>query len=109
MLKNTASIIKAVSEAFEGEMTPGRWGGEEFMIMAHASSKEESLELAEKIRGRIANNNFGAVGSVTASLGVTKIATQEIADTALIRVDQALYEAKEGGRNRVIYKDSMPI
>ncbi len=104
VLKTTAFIVKTESEAYDEEIVSGRWGGEEFMIMLHASDREKALDLAEKIRNHIATNEFGVVGNVTASFGVTRINSKESVDVALIRVDKALYEAKESGRNRVIYK-----
>ncbi len=104
VLKATASVLKAETGILDRGAASGRWGGEEFMVMTVASGKEEALAIAEKIRKGIASNRFELAGSVTASLGVTRIEDKESPDAAFIRVDKALYEAKEGGRNRVVYK-----
>ncbi len=106
VLIKSASILKPGSDILDERSASGRWGGEEFMVMIHASDKNEAIAVAEKIRERVAANRFEVAGSVTASLGVTKIGNEESADTAFIRVDNALYEAKESGRNCVIYKET---
>ncbi|MCR5108266.1 MAG: diguanylate cyclase [Lachnospiraceae bacterium] len=106
VLAVTASILKPEAGILSEDSASGRWGGEEFMVMTQAEGKDEAVALAEKVRERIASNRFEVVGNVSASLGVTRIEPEESADAALIRVDKALYEAKEGGRNRVVYKEA---
>lgn len=54
------------------------------------------------IRATVASTRFPEVGQVTVSVGVVEHAAQESQETLLKRVDDALYEAKEGGRNRVV-------
>ena len=102
VLKGTAGVLKNEYGLLKEGDVSGRWGGEEFMIMVRSSDESEILELAEKIREAIASLEFEGPGQVTASLGVTKIQPGENADTAVIRVDKALYEGKEQGRNRVV-------
>ena len=97
VLKNEYGLLN------EGDVS-GRWGGEEFMIMVRSSDESEVPALAEKIRETIASLDFEGPGHVTASLGVTKIRPGENADAAVIRVDKAMYEGKEQGRNRVVFK-----
>ncbi|MCR5748086.1 MAG: diguanylate cyclase [Lachnospiraceae bacterium] len=103
VLVKTAAILKPGMGILAADASSGRWGGEEFMVMVHADGKDEAVSIAENIRERIASNRFEKVGSVSASLGVTGISNGESADTAFMRVDKALYEAKENGRNRVVY------
>ncbi len=81
-----------------------RWGGEEFAILLINTEKEEAFEVAKKINQKIAKMDFEGIGEVTISCGVSQL---EDGDTQTIwfnRVDDALYEAKENGRNRVVYK-----
>lgn len=78
-----------------------RWGGEEFMILAPETSPTASHELAERLCAAIAGYPFPLVGRVTASFGVAPLRAGDDGDTLLKRADDALYRAKESGRNRV--------
>ncbi|WP_447956963.1 GGDEF domain-containing protein [Vreelandella sp. EE7] len=80
-----------------------RWGGEEFMILAPETSLEQAVQLAEKIRCCIQKTRFPQVGSVTVSLGVIEARLNESQKSVMKRADNALYQAKEQGRNRVRY------
>lgn len=104
VLIGTAGVLKNEYGLLKDGDVSGRWGGEEFMTMVLSSDESEILELAETIRVAIASLEYEGPGHVTASLGVTKIQPGEDADTAFIRVDKALYEGKEQGRNRVVLK-----
>lgn len=78
-----------------------RWGGEEFMILMPQSDGTTAAEAAEKLRQKIVEHPFEPVGSLTVSFGVTPFKPQDNSDTLVKRVDDALYQAKEHGRNRV--------
>ena len=78
-----------------------RWGGEEFMLLAPETSLEQAVRLAEKIRGAIKHTDFPIQGSVTASFGVVEVHSQESVKSVMKRADDALYLAKEKGRDRV--------
>ncbi|MEA1918024.1 MAG: diguanylate cyclase, partial [Campylobacterota bacterium] len=81
-----------------------RWGGEEFIILVYINSKENLYEIAQNIRVFIENEKFDDVGTITCSFGATlHKKDEEILDT-IKRADNALYEAKESGRNTVIIK-----
>lgn len=81
----------------------GRWGGEEFLIICEQSVGNEAYILAQKIRNTIAlYDAFSLEKHVTVSLGVAQI-THDIDILQLLKkVDNALYEAKENGRNTTI-------
>lgn len=79
----------------------GRWGGEEFLIVAPQTDTAQARGLAERLRQAIANSLFGRVGNITASFGVAEYRPPESPDDWLKRVDDALYAAKHGGRNQV--------
>lgn len=78
-----------------------RWGGEEFMVLAPQTSLANAITLAEKLRGVIGTHHFSSEFSITASFGVTEFIPQDDRDQLLKRVDDALYLAKDRGRNRV--------
>ncbi len=83
----------------------GRLGGEEFSILMPATSQEDAARLAERLREAIAAltlRHGGREIQITASIGVAGAAAGEADLTRLLReADQALYAAKEAGRNRV--------
>lgn len=79
----------------------GRWGGEEFLIVLPETGLADAARLAERLRAAIAAHVFPVVGHKTASFGVSEISVEEGSDDLMRRVDQALYRAKDKGRNRV--------
>jgi len=78
-----------------------RWGGEEFVVIALDTDLRGAEVLAEKLRHAIGNYSFDKVGRVTVSFGVTQFKQDDTEDSFMKRVDDALYQAKEKGRNRV--------
>jgi diguanylate cyclase (GGDEF)-like protein len=101
-LQQVAGVIRA--ELRETD-TAARWGGDEFAILAPNTGKDPALSLAERIRGRIAEQ--GMPWPLTASIGVATLDDRDEAmpadSRALLRaVDAALYEAKRSGRNTVV-------
>lgn len=82
-----------------------RWGGEEFVLLLPETGRTGAVQLAELVRERIATVRFEGVGPVTVSIGAAEYESGESMDQLLQRVDEALYEAKRGGRNRVAIAD----
>jgi diguanylate cyclase (GGDEF)-like protein/PAS domain S-box-containing protein len=80
----------------------GRWGGEEFLIVATEATRENAFVLAEKIRRVVEGHQFDEVGSVTLSCGIAQYREGETVDDFMKRADDALYRAKSQGRNRVV-------
>ena len=78
----------------------GRWGGEEFLVVAAATALPAGVDLAERLRGTVAAHPFDHGEPVTVSLGVTQVLPGDDADSLLARADRALYRAKGAGRNR---------
>ena len=78
-----------------------RWGGEEFIVIAIEADLDDSVRLAERIRGEIESSKFETVKTVTLSFGVTQLKANDSVASFIKRVDDALYKAKENGRNRV--------
>jgi diguanylate cyclase (GGDEF)-like protein/PAS domain S-box-containing protein len=103
------AVLRALAGQIRASMRSGdlaaRLGGEEFAILLCDSSPEGAARFAERLRTRVAQN-LRIPGkpeeAVTISIGLAQIRPDEDADAALARADQALYEAKRQGRNRVV-------
>lgn len=81
-----------------------RFGGEEFAVLAPQTVEADAAALAEKLRQAISHGPFrheGIVLRVTASLGVATSLVGEGSKSLMRRADEALYAAKQNGRNRV--------
>lgn len=83
----------------------GRWGGEEFIVAFIDTESENAKLIAEKIRIHIEKDEilyqFTNI-KVTASFGLTTVNDQDTVASLLNRADQALYKAKEDGKNQVV-------
>jgi len=104
------SVLKEISKLIGKDLRKtdsfGRWGGEEFIIVLPAISKTLLLEKAERIRLLVDTHTFETIGNITISLGVTLFETGENLQRIYKRVDDALYSAKESGRNKVVYQSA---
>lgn len=78
-----------------------RWGGEEFLVLCPATTLEQGIQIAERIREAISSHAFDEVGTITASFGVAEYRPGETVEELVARADQALYVAKERGKNCV--------
>ena len=90
----------------------GRWGGEEFLILLPNSDLLSAKQLAEKLRSLIEHNSFSTIGHKTASFGVATYHGNDDEKSMVARADEALYRAKEHGRNCVeveIYTCVLPL
>lgn len=94
-------LTRCVQNTVRDEDVIGRWGGEEFLILVSNVTPEQARKLAERIRKRVEQTEFSHFGSMTVSIGVTCAHDDDTSATLFDRVDQALYEAKNSGRNCV--------
>ena len=78
-----------------------RFGGEEFAVILPDTQTQEALAAAERLRRAAANLARGDEPSVTISLGVAQIGPGDDPESVIQAADQALYRAKQAGRNRV--------
>jgi len=78
-----------------------RWGGDEYIIMLTDTTMEEAKIVANKILWEIRDGHYGINDKITTSIGVVYRAKNEYYTSLFRRVDEALYTAKEKGRNRV--------
>ena len=101
VLRIIASGIAAMVRPYD---SVGRYGGEEFLIVAPGCGLGETWELAERVRTHVASCSIMAGGSpakVTLSLGIATGEAAADTEKALHAADTAMYTAKRAGRNRV--------
>jgi diguanylate cyclase (GGDEF)-like protein len=105
VLVTAAEMLKAAGR--RGDIL-ARYGGEEFVALLYGATREEAMKFAEGVRETVEQHAFPGGdtqpgGRVTLSGGVATFPVDAGSDEALIKAaDMNLYEAKEGGRNRVI-------
>ena len=103
-------VAERVSAGCRVEDFVGRWGGEEFLVIAPLTDAEGLSMLGDRIRETIARGEVelptGDRLTVTASIGGA--AGRGDPDSLLRAADAALYEAKDAGRNRVVVTDLAP-
>jgi len=104
VLRETAQRIRAAVRSYD---TVGRYGGEEFLVVAPGFAGAPAMDLAERLRLAFASNPIQASGPtvpLTLSLGVVAVEpgrSMEI-NELLAAADDALYRAKSGGRNLAV-------
>jgi two-component system, cell cycle response regulator len=108
VLKGFAQILREVAREID---RVGRYGGEEFMLLLPGTEPMAALTLAERVRNAVAEHTFEIEGGSlqrTASFGVAGWPHPKIGrcDDLVKSADDALYVAKETGRNRVVLFDS---
>ena len=72
------------------------------MILLPGMGKEKAFELAEAIRKAFSEITFPLAGNCTVSLGVSERQNRETGDSIVSHADQALYEAKNTGKNKTV-------
>ncbi|MEJ2425581.1 MAG: GGDEF domain-containing protein, partial [Candidatus Thiodiazotropha sp.] len=97
-------VLKNTVELLHGRVRKSdilaRWGGEEFMIITPLISREELVILVESLRNAIEQYPHKGIGKVTASFGASVVTPSDNIESLIKRVDSALYESKQNGRNR---------
>ncbi len=102
VLSTLASILKNNVRSSD---TPARFGGEEFVIVCLEKDKHSASKLAERIREEVEQTAIlydGKTIHITVSFGVASFDDGDTVDLLLKKSDQALYQAKESGRNKVV-------
>jgi diguanylate cyclase (GGDEF)-like protein/PAS domain S-box-containing protein len=98
VLKKIAYLVRRIMRKIDYFM---RWGGEEFIIISAETDREQAYTLAERIRKRIENCKFDHIDKITVSCGVAEYQEGDTENSLIKRADDAMYEAKRKGRNRV--------
>lgn len=103
VLKELGGFLKKKCRPYD---IPVRWGGEEFLVLLRAASEEAAIMYAERIRMGI---EFGISPAIsfpfTVSIGLTQYMESDTLEQLCERADQALYHAKQTGKNRVVSWD----
>ena len=102
VLRHVAQLLR---DQLRGNALLARYGGEEFIALVPVQDLPVARRVAERLRQAVEGAMWTAVlpelGPVTASFGVTRLADDESLESALARADEALYRAKNAGRNQV--------
>ncbi|GAD00400.1 GGDEF domain-containing protein [Agarivorans albus] len=98
VLVNLANLVR--QQIREGDYL-ARWGGEEFLVVCTHTRLKGACALAEHLRQSIENTILSEETRITSSFGVAEI-NSGFLEQWIKRADEALYQAKEGGRNKVV-------
>ena len=102
VLKSTAGITRQTIRSYD---LLGRYGGEEFVLLLTALEETEAYKLVERIRENMEHNVVSYEGKeirCTCSIGLAKFLKTDTIETSLRKADEALYSAKNSGRNKVM-------
>lgn len=98
ILKQLADLIR---QCLRQTDLLSRWGGEEFTILLPDTPLDGALQFAERVRQRVAQARFDTL-QITISIGLTQYRDGDDSERMIMRADDALYQAKRTGRNRVM-------
>jgi diguanylate cyclase (GGDEF)-like protein len=99
--KVLVEIVDAINSVLRTSDIFARWGGEEFAVLTPETDMAGARILANKIKKAVENHLFEVVRKVTVSIGVSELKYTDDSNKFIKRADSALYNAKNGGRNRV--------
>ncbi len=97
-------VARILSSGCRGIDIVGRYGGEEFVLVFPEAGIETARQICERLRLAIANHDWPTIKpgiTLTMSFGLVECSGETTVDGLLARADKRLYEAKDGGRNRV--------
>lgn len=94
-------VAAVLAQTVRGHDVAARWGGEEFLCVLSDLDAGTALQVAERIRASVEAAVIPIVGKITISIGVCSYAGHKSAKEMAKQSDEALYRAKQNGRNRV--------
>lgn len=86
-----------------------RFGGEEFIVVLDRTDEENAKAVLSRFREAIENYDFPQIGKVTISIGFVQMDKADVPSVMIGRADQALYYAKEHGRNQVCFYEDLIV
>lgn len=101
-------VAKTLVENLKGRDIIARYGGEEFCIVLPKTSVKDAQRVADQLRSILSKKSVRrrrtneTLGTVTISIGVTQFKDNDDVETLISRADEALYDAKQTGRNKVV-------
>ncbi len=105
VLRLVADMMK---QNVKGQDVLARYGGEEFAIILPATSRDNGVKLADRIREAVGaralkkRRSNESMGNVTLSMGVAELRSGDTVEAIIERADKCLYQAKAAGRNQVV-------
>jgi len=98
VLVTSVSIIKKV---LLNNSVFARWGGDEFTILMPGIDAQQAVKIAQAAREELHNHYLNIHREVSCSFGVTELLKEDSVKSFIVRADNALYDAKNNGRNSV--------
>lgn len=97
-------VARLISRNIRKSDVFARWGGEEFVLLVTNYELNQAASLAEKLRSLVESNTFenDKKINITVSIGLTSFTKSDSLNSAFLRADEALYEAKTQGRNKTV-------
>jgi diguanylate cyclase (GGDEF)-like protein len=97
-------VVERVRESLRESDVIGRYGGEEFVLLLQGADAHAGARLVERIRAAVSATDWSHIGAglkVSVSCGIAGVGATDTLNSILARADQALYEAKRGGRDQL--------
>ena len=97
-------VVDCVQQCLRTSDVIGRYGGEEFVLLLQGADELSGARLVKRVRGAVSSADWSDIApglKVSVSCGIASIRITDTLDSVLTRADQALYEAKRGGRDQL--------
>ena len=101
------TLSQIIRECFRLDDQLFRFGGEEFIVVLQPTDPEGAVKVLERFRGTVEDHQFSRVGHITVSAGLSRLRSDDSPSQVIERADEALYFAKEHGRNQVAVYDDL--
>ncbi len=96
-------LTRTIQENVRGNDIFIRWGGDEFILVIEEVTAEQAIKVAKHLCHTIEQDRYDKVGQLTCSFGVSLYRNGDTLSQMISRVDKAMYDAKNSGRNQIRY------